>query len=115
MFFGVVDGVAADAVIAVFAVKNSVGRAAARFQGRRRAEKLHGGAGFEGIGDRAIASHIPVEIAESIGIEQGRMGQGQNVTCLRGHDHGDPGFGLVGFHGLLEGFFGQVLNGPVDG
>ena len=40
VFFGVVDGVAADAVIAIFAVENRVGRAAARLQGRRRAPRL---------------------------------------------------------------------------
>jgi len=84
---GVVNRMFTNFERTVFAEKNCIGGADARFNGGGGTEYLHSGTRFKRIGYGPVTPQFLVIAAKGIGIEIGALSQGKDRAAFGRHDN----------------------------
>ncbi len=84
-------------------------------QGRGHHENLVSGTGLQTVGDQAVAPGIFGKLAITIGVHGGQLGHGQDLPGLRLQHQGGAAGGVIFFHPPGQFFFGDILQGAVQG
>ena len=77
-------------------------------------ERLHGRAGLEGVGERAVAHPLAHGTAAIVRVVRGPVGERQDFAGARVENDQAAGFGLVGLDRRLELPEGEILQTAVE-
>ena len=111
----VMDRRAADGQLAGRGLDRRVEAHVALVERQRDGEGLEGRAGFEGVGEGAVAQLCAGKLGTVVRVVGGQVGERQHFAAL-GVEHDDAtGLGLVVGDGLLELRVGEILQLGVEG
>ena len=96
-------------------VDHRLGLDTARLQRQTNRERLHGRAGLEHVGERAVAQLLAGQVLALVGHVAGVVGQGQQLAGVGVHHHHAARLGLVQGHLVAQFLVGKELHLAVDG